>query len=230
MSLANNANQRDIPPDVAALLASMQAEPMGSPPRAPTELSIHRSSAAYSSHPLRSAGPTRANSVSGGHTSAYPALPASANLQQTRFFQRPSQPLSTIHSERSVPTLMNTLAADEAAAASHAGWSHSGERLAPVHEDMDYAPEDYMSTEIIGGGPQGNAEYISFQQSGGEALIPADLALFKSPRPAKERLRWDLDSENDESVSSLLSWIDYMSADLATLAVSAFDRHGHKAH
>ncbi|CAG7848458.1 SubName: Full=Uncharacterized protein {ECO:0000313/EMBL:KIM29612.1} [Serendipita indica DSM 11827] len=223
MSLANSANQRDVPPDVAALLASMQAGPMGSPPRAPTELSVHRSSAAYSSNPLRSAGPTRANSVSGGHTSTYSALPASANLQQTRFFQRPSQPLSTIHSERSVHTLMNTLAADEAAAAaaaaSQAGWSHTHEGLAPLHEEMSYLPEGHISTEIIGGGGPGNAEYISFQQSGGEALIPADLALFKSPRPAKERLRWDLNSDQDESVSSLLNWIDVMSADLATLAL-----------
>ncbi|KAG8749738.1 hypothetical protein FRC14_001142, partial [Serendipita sp. 396] len=159
MSLASQALHQDVPPDVAALLASMQAEPGPSPKRAPTELSVHRSSAAYSSNPLRSAMPTRSNSVNGGHTGsingAYPSLPPSSSLQQTRFFQRPAQPLSTIHSERSLHTLANVLAAEEAKAAQNIEEEHA----------MDYDVDHNISTEMLGGVQEGQ-DVVSFQQSG----------------------------------------------------------------
>ncbi|KAG8834901.1 hypothetical protein FRC17_006448, partial [Serendipita sp. 399] len=215
MSLASQALHQDVPPDVAALLASMQAEPTGSPKRAPTELSVHRSSAAYSSNPLRSAMPTRANSISGGHAGsthgAYPSIPPSTSLQQTRFFQRPAQPLSTIHSERSVHTLAHVLAAGEA---------NAPETVDEVHR-MGYDGDRNISMEMIGEVDEGQ-EVVSFQQSGGEALIPANKALFVSSRPARERLRWDLDAEQDDSVRTLLGWIDYMWQGLATLAIHKY--------
>jgi hypothetical protein len=74
-----------------------------------------------------------------------------------------------------------------------------------------------VSTEMLR--VQDLRDVVSFQESGGEALLPADMALFKSDRPAKERLRWHFDSNNDESVSVLLGWVEVMRHGLATLAV-----------
>ena len=226
MSMASQALHHEPTPDVAALLASMQAQ--SSPKRAPTELSVHRSSAAYSSNPIRSALPTRSNSISGAHTvpntSMYPILPNSSSLQQTRFFQtRPSHPLSTIHSERSLHTL--GAEATNAPPISRQTWmpqsapaSHTRYESGISNEYMD----ENISTEMLR--VQDHPATISFQESGGEALIPADMALFKSPRPAKERLHWNFDANNDESVSGLLNWIETMSHGLATLAVSSHHR------
>lgn len=77
--------------------------------------------------------------------------------------------------------------------------------------------DNNISTEILG--VQGQGEVVSFQESGGEALLAADRALFTSHRPAKERLHWHFDANNDERVSGLLGWVEYMSHGLATLAV-----------
>lgn len=242
MSLASQALGGDPSPDVAAFLASMQAH-TPSPKRAPTELSVHRSSAAYSSNPIRSALPTRSNSISGVHTApntgAYPALPNAASLQQTRFFQtRPSQPLSTIHSERSLYTIG---ASPAEAASAPPGVSHHHRDSHLQHRDtwlphtapagMDnygfedgYMTGDYLdhniSTEMLG--MQNQAEMVSFQESGGEALLAADLALFRSQRPASERLYWHFDPNNDERVSGLLEWVEVMSHGLATLALHKY--------
>jgi hypothetical protein len=61
---------------------------------------------------------------------------------------------------------------------------------------------------------------INFQGSGGEALRPANIALFRSERPASERIRWGLSSDQDRNVQMLLEWIELLSAGLAHLAAS----------
>jgi hypothetical protein len=231
MSLASQANNPLMTPDVADLLTRMQmaTNPGASPQRAPTEISFHRSSAAFSSNPLRSHIPTRSNSISGSHsaplTSAYPSLPASTNLQQTRFFNtRPAQPLSTIHSERSLhtfadqetnarPTSRQWLPPTSEADI-HAGQSAFSLAAEPVGYMMD---EEFNAEEI---GLYGQRASISFQESGGEALRPANKALFKSQRPASERIRWGFISDQDESVRGLLDWVEQMTHGLAQLAVS----------
>lgn len=227
-SMASQALQHEPTPDVAALLASMQAHP--SPLRAPTELSVHRSSVAYSNNPIRSALPTRSNSISGAHTApingTYPTLPNSSSLQQTRFFQtgtRPAQPLSTIHSERSLHSV--GAETSHAPPASRQTWmpQSAPANTSRYESDMSQMDNGYMdgniSTEMLR--VQDQSDVVSFQESGGEALIPADNALFKSQRPARERLHWHFDANNDPSVSGLLGWIDVMRHGLATLAVSS---------
>jgi hypothetical protein len=225
-SMASQALHHEPTPDVAAFLASMHP----SPNRAPTELSVHRSSVAYSSNPIRSALPTRSNSISGAHTApingTYPTLPNSSSLQQTRFFQtgtRPAQPLSTIHSERS----LHSVGADTANAppASRQTWMPQSAPASTSRYGYGAPPmaNGYMdgniSTEMLRVNDQ--SDTVSFQESGGEALVPADNALFRSHRPANERLHWHFDSNNDESVSDLLNWVQVMSHGLATLAVSS---------
>lgn len=237
MSLAGQASNPQMTPDVADLLTRMQLATNSntSPKRAPTEISVHRSSAAFSSNPLRSHVPTRANSVSGSHSapppmpSTYPSLPASANLQQTRFFNtRPTQPLSTIHSDRSVHTFADQDASkarpisrqwlptadDNPDVPIHTGHSAFSMTAEPVGYMLD---EEFAAEEI---GLYGQAATISFQESGGEALRPANNALFRSTRPAAERIRWGLISEQDDSVYMLLDWVQQMTHGLAQLAVS----------
>ncbi|PVG03604.1 hypothetical protein CPB86DRAFT_694901 [Serendipita vermifera] len=63
---------------------------------------------------------------------------------------------------------------------------------------------------------------ISFQESGGEALVAANRALFKSARPASERIHWGLNSAQDPSVQGLLDWVDQMAPELAMLAMHKF--------
>lgn len=231
MSLASQANNPQMTPDVADLLTRMQMATNSSlsPKRAPTEISFHRSSTAFSGNPLRSHIPTRANSISGSHgapiTSAYPSMPASTNLQQTRFFNtRPAQPLSTIHSERSIHTFAeqeaNTRPTSQqwlpptTEADMYSGRSAYSLAAEPVGYMMD---EEFNAEEI---GLHGQGLSISFQESGGEALRPANMALFKSQRPSSERIRWGLSYDQDDSVRVLLNWIERMNHGLAQLAVS----------
>jgi len=229
MSLANQANNPQMTPDVADLLTRMQmaTNTGGSPKRAPTEISVHRSSAAFSSNPPRSHIPTRANSVSGSHsapiTSAYPTMPSSTNLQQTRFFNtRPTHPLSTIHSERSLHTFTEH---ESNARPTSQQWLPPTSEVDPSQsayplstEPMGYMMDEEFNAEEIGIYDQ--EATISFQESGGEALKPADLALFRSQRPASERIRWGLSSDQDRSVQMLLDWIEQVRTGLAHFAVS----------
>lgn len=78
--------------------------------------------------------------------------------------------------------------------------------------------DDEFAAEVIGMQGYGQ-DVVSFQESGGEALRPANKPLFKSERPAEERIRWGLSEQQDESVRVLLGWIETMSHGLAQLAV-----------
>lgn len=219
MSLANQS----LPPEVAALLQNMQVDPtlLPSPKRAPTELSVHRSSAAFSANPLRSGVPTRANSFNGAHSAPMAGLfpSAGSHLQQTRFFQsRPAQPLSTIHSDRSLHTIGDLANAPPGIRQTWIPGDNAMPGLGEV--PSGYEMDDAMSTEMLG--MQGQEEIVSFQESGGEALLPADRALFGDHRPADLRFRWDLPPDRDEMVRGLLNWVDIMAHGLASLAVSAY--------
>jgi hypothetical protein len=223
MSLANQS----MPPEVAALLQNMQVDPhlLPSPKRAPTELSFHRSSAAFSSHPLRSAVPTRANSINGTHSMAGLFPSAGSHLQQTRFFQssRPAQPpLSTIHSDRSLHTFGDMA---NAPPGTRQTWLPPNNAMPGLGRGPgDFVMDDAISTEMLG--MQEQEEIVSFQESGGEALLPADRALFGDHRPAILRFRWDLPPDRDEMVRGLLNWVDIMAHGLASLAVGCHSQDG----
>jgi hypothetical protein len=83
---------------------------------------------------------------------------------------------------------------------------------------MGYMMDEEFNAEEIGIYDQ--EATISFQESGGEALRPADVALFRSERPASERIRWGLSSDQDRSVQMLLDWIEQVRTGLAHFAAS----------
>lgn len=61
---------------------------------------------------------------------------------------------------------------------------------------------------------------VEFQESGMDALIDANDALFGSHRPASERIYWGMDPKYDDAVFDMLNWINEMEYSLAALAVS----------
>lgn len=81
----------------------------------------------------------------------------------------------------------------------------------------EFVMDDSISMQMLG--MQEQDEIVSFQESGGEALLPANKALFGDHRPANLRFHWDLPPDRDESVRGLLNWVDIMSHGLASLAV-----------
>ncbi|KAI0750860.1 hypothetical protein C8Q80DRAFT_1217778 [Daedaleopsis nitida] len=62
----------------------------------------------------------------------------------------------------------------------------------------------------------------AFMDSHGEALRPAENALFNRDRPAKERFRWGFNPDKDPRVGSLLRWVAAMSNGLASIGVQRF--------
>lgn len=58
-----------------------------------------------------------------------------------------------------------------------------------------------------------------FIESNGAALVPAQRAFYSQERLARHRIHWLFNPDKDERVSSLLSWVQAMSYDLATLGV-----------
>ncbi|KZT05534.1 uncharacterized protein LAESUDRAFT_655691 [Laetiporus sulphureus 93-53] len=67
-----------------------------------------------------------------------------------------------------------------------------------------------------------------FVSSHGESLRYAQRALFGREHPAKRRIRWALDPDKDERVSSLLRWIHAMSNGLAIVGLNTFLRTGER--
>lgn len=55
--------------------------------------------------------------------------------------------------------------------------------------------------------------------SNGDALRPAERALFGVHRPAMGRFMWMLASEHDERVSSFLGWVQHYAWGLTTIGV-----------
>ncbi|RDX55635.1 hypothetical protein K466DRAFT_481869 [Polyporus arcularius HHB13444] len=62
----------------------------------------------------------------------------------------------------------------------------------------------------------------AFVDSHGEALKPAERALYSRDRPARERFRWGFNPEKDPRVGSLLRWVAAMSGGLATMGLERF--------
>ncbi|KAI1786531.1 hypothetical protein LXA43DRAFT_54467 [Ganoderma leucocontextum] len=62
----------------------------------------------------------------------------------------------------------------------------------------------------------------AFVSSHGEALIPAERALYNQGRPTKERIRWGFNPDKDPRVGSLLHWIAAMSNGLAEIGLQRF--------
>ncbi|RPD67145.1 hypothetical protein L226DRAFT_452893 [Lentinus tigrinus ALCF2SS1-7] len=62
----------------------------------------------------------------------------------------------------------------------------------------------------------------AFVESHGEALKPAERALFNRDRPAKERFRWGFNPDKDPRVGSLLRWVAAMSNGLAAIGLQRF--------
>ena len=60
----------------------------------------------------------------------------------------------------------------------------------------------------------------AFVSSHGEALRPAERALYNRDRPCKERIRWGFNPDKDPRVGSLLRWVAAMSNGLAEIGVS----------
>ena len=68
--------------------------------------------------------------------------------------------------------------------------------------------------------PRNGLGEAHFVESHGDALIPAERALYNRDRPAKERFRWGFNPDKDPRVGSLLRWIAAMSNGLAAIGVS----------
>lgn len=60
----------------------------------------------------------------------------------------------------------------------------------------------------------------AFASSHGEALLPAERAMYNQQRPTKERIRWGFNPDKDPRVGSLLRWVAAMSNGLAEIGVS----------
>lgn len=60
----------------------------------------------------------------------------------------------------------------------------------------------------------------AFASSHGDALLPAERALYNQQRPTKERIRWGFNPDKDPRVGSLLRWVAAMSNGLAEIGVS----------
>ena len=69
-------------------------------------------------------------------------------------------------------------------------------------------------------GPKGSSQLDAhFVDSGGEALLHAERALFSYARLARNRFHWTFSPRKDERVASLLDWIELMKHGLATFGV-----------
>ncbi|KAK1236648.1 hypothetical protein PQX77_000004 [Marasmius sp. AFHP31] len=63
---------------------------------------------------------------------------------------------------------------------------------------------------------------VEIQDSGMEALVPVEKALFGKARRAKERIHWVFPPDKDERVVNLLTWIQNASHSLGTFGVHKF--------
>jgi len=77
--------------------------------------------------------------------------------------------------------------------------------------------------------PQRNVKGdIVFHESQGDAIRPAQRALYGKNRPTKERIHWMFSPDRDERVSSLLRWVGAMSPGLAAMGLQKFLHEGQR--
>ena len=83
------------------------------------------------------------------------------------------------------------------------------------------APASFQTTVFELQPPRNGLGENAFATSHGQALVPAERALFSRERPAQQRIRWSFNPDKDPRVSSLLKWVHAMSNGLAAIGVSA---------
>ncbi|KAH9899851.1 hypothetical protein C8Q73DRAFT_681273 [Cubamyces lactineus] len=107
----------------------------------------------------------------------------------------------------------------------HQHQSHPQQLWAPspvASRTMKMATGQISTTVFELAPPRNGMGELSFIDSRGAAIRPAERALFNRDRPAKERFRWGFNPDKDPRVGTLLRWIASTANGLATIGLQRF--------
>ncbi|KAI0660963.1 hypothetical protein C8Q70DRAFT_755607 [Cubamyces menziesii] len=107
----------------------------------------------------------------------------------------------------------------------HSTHSHPQQLWAPspvASRTMKMATGQISTTVFELAPPRNGMGELSFIDSRGAAIRPAERAFFNRGRPAKERFRWGFNPDKDPRVGTLLRWIASTANGLATMGLQRF--------
>ncbi|CDO75605.1 hypothetical protein BN946_scf184858.g45 [Trametes cinnabarina] len=93
---------------------------------------------------------------------------------------------------------------------------------ANASKTMKFATGQISTTVFELAPPRNGLGELTFIDSHGAALKPAERAMFSRDRPAKERFRWGFNPDKDPRVGTLLRWIASAANGLATIGLQKF--------
>ncbi|KAI0939960.1 hypothetical protein AcW1_004813 [Taiwanofungus camphoratus] len=98
----------------------------------------------------------------------------------------------------------------------------------PTSKTMAMASGRSTTTVFELAAPRNGMGEVRFTDSYGDALVPAQRALFSKKRPVKDRIYWSFNPDKDPRVASLIKWIHAASNGLAEIGLQKFLQTGNR--